>query len=447
MDANEICLMSNDCTTISCAAAIVAARMESNDSGQGFSGRLDNFPLLDVIQMACVAQRDGCLYIRRETDRGEILLRKGQIVHAETEKSTGEEALLEILCWRTGRFVFSSVSLGQILIRTIQGGWEYVLMEAVRKRDERFHRSETTPLLPGLRSELAQSILSQLNQQRRRATLIRWISRGLILVCIAAALFLVGHYRLQLVTGLGHAFQIVHEHLMSPPHWERREPVQIVIPRGAFIYQDGQSVVTSTFEIDSMEVSICQYAEFLKAIGNRTEFDHPHQPKNKGHSNPRWEDYARAAFVFGKYRGMRVNPNCPAAFVDWYDAYAYAKWKGRRLPTEQEWEKAARGTDARKYPWGNQFEPGRANLLEFADRPTGWRKIGSFGGDRSPYGVLDMAGNVSEWTDSRDDEGNSIVRGGNFRNEDGQITRRVPHIPALSIDERVGFRTVRNKAS
>ena len=421
----------------------MAARMD--DSDQGFSGRLDNFPLLDVIQMACVAQRDGCLHIRREANRGEILLQKGQIIHAETEKSIGEEALLEILCWQTGRFVFSPVLLGQTLIHTIQGSWEYVLMEAVRKRDERFHLSETTPLLPGLRSELAQSISSQLDQQRRRAILIRWANRGLVLVCVAVGLLLISHYRFRLATGLGWALQIVREHLTSPPHWERREPVQVVIPAGAFIYQNGQSVVTPAFEVDSTEVPTWQYAEFLKAIGDRTEFDQPDQPKSKGHSNPEWKEYARAAFVFGEYRGMRVNPNCPAAFVDWYDAYAYAKWKGRRLPTEQEWEKAARWTDARKYPWGDQFELGRANLFESVNRATSWREIGSFAGDRSPYGVLDMAGNVSEWTDSQDDEGNSIVRGSNFRNKDGQITRRIPRISVLSIDERIGFRTVRNR--
>jgi len=193
--------MGNDCTTISCAAAIMAARMD--DSDQGFSGRLDNFPLLDVIQMACVAQRDGCLHIRREANRGEILLQKGQIIYAETEKSIGEEALLEILCWQTGRFVFSPVLFGQTLIHTIQGSWEYVLMEAVRKRDERFHLSETTPLLSGLRSELAQSISSQLDQQRRRAILIRWANRGLVLVCVAVGLLLISHYRFRLATGLG----------------------------------------------------------------------------------------------------------------------------------------------------------------------------------------------------------------------------------------------------
>jgi formylglycine-generating enzyme required for sulfatase activity len=143
-----------------------------------------------------------------------------------------------------------------------------------------------------------------------------------------------------------------------------------------------------------------------------------------------------------EYQGVPVNPNFPAVFLDWFDAYAYAKWRGRELPTEQEWEKAARGTDGRIYPWGDLSVKGWANLLESADHPAGWREIGSFKNDKSPYGVLDMAGNVSEWTESLDEMGNPIVRGGNFRNSDGRTIRRVTGISGHTQDERIGFRTI-----
>jgi len=84
----------------------------------------------------------------------------------------------------------------------------------------------------------------------------------------------------------------------------------------------------------------------------------------------------------------------PVTGISWHDAGAYAESVGKRLPTEEEWEMAARGTDGRKWPWGNIF--GR-NLLNLGTATT---PVGSFLGDRSPYGVFDMAGNVQEWTAS-----------------------------------------------
>lgn len=85
----------------------------------------------------------------------------------------------------------------------------------------------------------------------------------------------------------------------------------------------------------------------------------------------------------------------PIAGIGWLDAWAFAAWMGGRLPTEAEWEKAARGTDGRTYPWGNQFDAMRLNVAESQNHRT--VDVGSFPGGRSPYGCFDMAGNVAEY--------------------------------------------------
>ena len=111
-------------------------------------------------------------------------------------------------------------------------------------------------------------------------------------------------------------------------------------------------------------------------------------------------------------------PDWPVVGIDAHDAAAYAAWRAARsglpirLPAEEEWEKAARGIDARAWPWGDRFDPTFAHMRTSRAGGPGLAPTPAFPVDRSPYGVLGMAGGVREWTASWLDATQQVVRGG-----------------------------------
>lgn len=202
-----------------------------------------------------------------------------------------------------------------------------------------------------------------------------------------------------------------------------------------------------------------QFLDFLAKHSNTTAYDSPLQPAGRSHIPHDWDIYyGRASSSFSGYRtvrGVPISLDCPVFNVDYFDAYAYAKWKGRRLPTQQEWEKAARGTSGNLYPWGNDWDPKKLNAggdykadpgVDYKPAVDGynwWAPVDALPTDRSPFGVIGMGGNVSEWTDSWD-AGRTyvVIRGGNFKStpERAMTTASIKAYPQTAM-ETLGFRT------
>lgn len=135
-------------------------------------------------------------------------------------------------------------------------------------------------------------------------------------------------------------------------------------------------VTVNAFRLDKYETTNAMYDAFVRATRRAPPFH--------------WAD--------GGY--PEGTADHPVVYVSWHDAEAYCRWSGKRLPTEAEWERAARGGDGRRFPWGNEFSALNANTPQYwlAQRASGHTMpVGSFPQGRTPEGVEDLAGNVYEW--------------------------------------------------
>jgi hypothetical protein len=415
----------------------------------GFRGTVNaRLKLQDIIQMACIARTTSTIKASRGNQKGYIYVNQGRLVHATVATLGGQEALNELVSWDGGEFDLAK-GIPPNLPKTLSGNYDALLIEAARVLDERTGldqpNSQDTESRVGLSRGAAVEVLELIMARRRHE---RWVSLmrkslfalGVTVSLAAAAYLLLSNWAIVSDRLSRDVWSLVPGHGPRSVAKTFGPPVQV--PGGEFFYQDGERRKLETFDIDPTEVTIAQYAEFLAAAGSSTEYDHPDQAYNKGHSNPRWIELYSAAASGRDFQGLHVTVNYPAVFVDWYDAYAYAQWKGRRLPTEEEWEKAARGGDGRRFPWGADQKKGAANIYE-GDASKKWSEPATFPLDRSVYGVYDMAGNVSEWTASIDPQSHQpVIRGGNFGNSSADITRRVINQAATTQSDRVGFRTV-----
>jgi formylglycine-generating enzyme required for sulfatase activity len=201
---------------------------------------------------------------------------------------------------------------------------------------------------------------------------------------------------------------------------------------------DSGTIYINGFYMDKYPVTNNQFYDFIESTG--------YQPDDPANFLKHWQD--------GKYpRGQK---NMPVVYISYEDALAYAEWAGKRLPTEAEWQYAAQGTDGRTWPWGNQMDSTRCNagIGELTS-------VNEFPGGSSPFGVMDLVGNVWQLTNDLYDNGSHyyiIVRGGSYYNptsswwyvkggpqplNNTQMLLRVS--PGFERNATVGFRCVKDK--
>ncbi|MGW7266278.1 SUMF1/EgtB/PvdO family nonheme iron enzyme [Streptomyces sp. NPDC054842] len=209
-----------------------------------------------------------------------------------------------------------------------------------------------------------------------------------------------------------------------------------VLPAGAYLVGPAERLlirrVPRPVRFDRHAVTVARFRRFLDALeaDGTSRWDHPDQPAHINHRP--WTDRLRHPDY---YENPRFADH-PAVCVNWWSAYAFAAFEGKRLPTALEWEAAARGTDGRLFPWGDAPDSSRVNCAdawvgrpvvtyqawyrEFAGdavRRAGATPVGQHPDNRSPFGILGMVGNCWEWTStSMNDPGEAVICGGSYDN-------------------------------
>ena len=241
---------------------------------------------------------------------------------------------------------------------------------------------------------------------------------------------------LALLLGIGGWFRSLGSHAMPPTALAADGSQLLLIPGGAFTmgYDDDTSqarpverVSLEPFYIARNDITNAQFRRFVTATGYHPAGD--------------WAGWAKV-----------TGEDAPVVEVSWFDANAYCRWAGARLPTEAEWERAARGTDGRRFPWGNTWDAARCWCLPTSEgrlHPGATKPL-----DISPTGCIDMAGNAWQWCssqarpypyhpdDGREDpagHGCRVLRGGDFMSHETHCTCYNRDFVALPAEHNPGW--------
>ncbi len=195
-------------------------------------------------------------------------------------------------------------------------------------------------------------------------------------------------------------------------------PGMVLVPAGKFLFgPDRVEKTLDSYYVDIYPVTNEEYRKFIDETG-----------------------YRPSKFQEVDYMSR---PRQPVVGVSYFDAQQFATWAGKALPTHEQWEKAARGTDGRRYPWGENIDPEHANYGQESETSQ-IKDIGSYPLNVSPFGAFEMVGNIWQWTDSWFDAENKIIKGGSWCDpEDFLECHYVLYAPPKEKQDLLGFRCVK----